>query len=140
MRLKTIEITALAILAAAALLFGCGKSMNEKSLYWHGELWDGMNRMAFTLQDLGFELRTVDTDKGVIVAESPAAGGEEREGETGKPYRIVVQFPGDPALPIKVGASQPEDQEPTPKKLREMVSKIKERFVWYAGTHVEVTE
>ncbi len=126
-----------------ALTCACGRTAKQKDLYWHGELWDGMNRMVFTLEDLGFQLRTVDTDRGMIVAEmgldvkSPAEGADD--GAPGM-CRVMIQFPDDPSQPIEIDAARSQGLGDTSPSLEELVSKITKRFSWYAGSRVDVRD
>jgi hypothetical protein len=125
------------------LTCACGRTPKQKDLYWRGELWDGMNRMVFTLEDLGFRLRTVDTDRGMIVAEmesdeeSPAKGADD--GARGM-CRIMIQFPDDPTQPIQIDAARPQGLGDASPSLEELVSKITKRFAWYAGSRVDVRD
>lgn len=134
---------ACALAVCWALAAGCTKSVKHQDIFWHGELWDGMNRMVFALEDLGFKIETVDTDKGTIVA-SLGPAEDQRSGEPasgqGETYRILVQFPKEPDQPILVSAAQPKGQAADPSTMRKMVAKISDRFAWYGGTRAEARE
>ncbi len=142
--MKSMKKTAFSMtFLSLVLMCACAKTVKQKDLYWRGELWDGMNRMVFTLEDLGFKLRRVDTDRGMIVAEMeldvepPAEGADD---SARGPCRIVIQFPDDPNQPILIDAARPEglrDASPSPE---ELVSEITERFAWYGGSRVEVRD
>jgi hypothetical protein len=131
------------LLASLVLGVSCSRSAKHREIFWHGELWDGMNRMVFTLEDLGFKIESVDTEKGTIVAGLGPPSKEEPSGRSGGEegtYRILVQFPKTPDLPIAVSAAQPGTSTADSSRLRKMVSKISKRFAWYAGNRGKVQE
>ena len=137
------EITFTLMILTLALLSACGRATRQKDLFWRGELWDGMNRMVFTLQDLGFELQTVDSDKGLIVAEMSSSKGQRSNdagGDAGKICRILIQFPEASDHPIRISAALPQRQDTDSAVLKEWVSEISKRFAWYGGAHVEVRD
>jgi hypothetical protein len=128
--------------AALVLSAGCSRSAKRQQIFWHGELWDGMNRMVFTLQDLGFKIESVDTERGTIVAGLGPPPKEEsgKASEEAGTYRILVQFPKSPDLPISVSAAQPGGSTANSSKMRKMVSEITKRFAWYAGGRAKAQE
>lgn len=156
-------IAALALASLLALV-GCGGPPRQKTIYWHGERWDGMNRMVFALQDLGWHLDTVDTETGRIVATMPRdvsgdSGAQGPGGDVGEPdaagreapappdeagmaaerfYSIVIQFPQDPGTPVAIGPADGGDSAYQSKKFLRLLSEITRRFEWYGGSSVEV--
>ena len=138
-------ITLLFVLGAIVVLAaGCGGPSREKAVYWRGEMWDGMNRMVFALQDLGWHIDTVDTDEGRIVASRPREGAgrpdteDDPEAAAGDFFSILVQFSEDPNTPIAIGPEDQGDEDYPTAKLLRMISKITKRFEWYGGKSVEV--
>jgi hypothetical protein len=144
LRAATIAITLILVLSA-----GCAGPAQQKTIYWRGEMWDGLNRMVFALQDLDWHLDTVDTDSGRIVASRAreGRGGSEAErpdsaGESlaapGDFYRIIVQFPEGGDTPVSIRPEDQNDEAYRSGKFLRMIGDIKKRFEWYGGKSVEV--
>lgn len=146
------------LLFSLFLAASCAGPPKQKTLYWRGEMWDGMNRMVFALQDLGWHLDTVDTDNGKIIASiprdnggggtvtgGPGAGGDpefaaDPDTAASDSYRILIRFSEAPNVPISIGPMNPGDESYRNSKYLRMISDITKRFEWYGGKSVEVSD
>jgi hypothetical protein len=124
------------LLIVMILMSACGGPPKEKTVYWRGEMWDGMNRLVFALQDLGWHVDTVDTDSGRILACRARDGGDEKAADDF--YRILVQFSENPDIPVTIGPEEPGDEAYQTTGFLRKISEITKRFEWYGGTSVEV--
>lgn len=142
-----LKLISLLVLPAILVLVGCGKQTTRLDLYWPYDMWDGMNRMVFALEDLGYEIYSVDTDNGRIMARwwpseenrSPESGFDSR-----RAIELYVQFPIDPDAPILIDDIPPGQGYwgISDKRLRKMVEEIAEKFRRFGGfvEEVEVKE
>lgn len=129
------------VLISLVLVTCCGLTQKHRDLHWHGETWDGMNRMVFSLQDLGWHVENVDTDNGTIVATRPLRGGDAKAGgQAGNVFRILIQFPEGAEFPITVSPDGREDDASSTPEFQRMVHDITKRFIWYGGNSLEVRE
>jgi hypothetical protein len=110
-------------------------------------MWDGMNRMVFALEDLGYEIYSVDTDNGRIMARlwpSEEKRSPESEFDSRRAIELYIQFPIDPDAPILIDDIPPSRGYwgISDKRLREMVEEIAEKFRRFGGfvEEVEVKE
>lgn len=104
-----------------------------------------MNRMTFALEELGYELVQVDTDNGTIVVRrwpAQADSGASSAFRSRRPYELVIQFPGDPELPITIAEIRPEPPlfGLGERELQRIVDEIAVKFRQFGGVVKEVTK
>ena len=128
-----------------ALIVGlaCSRAMTRHELYWPYELWDGMNRMTFALEELGYELVMVDTERGTILARRwPAERdrGSLSGVDAKRPCEFIIQFPSDPAMPITIAEKRPEPPlfGLGDKDLQRIIGEIAAKFHKFGGVVEEV--
>jgi hypothetical protein len=136
----TLSLLALSIVVGAS---GCSQKTTRLDLYWPHDLWDGMNRMVFALEELGYELYSVDTDDGTIMARHWPTE-DERAQLTGfdsrRPLQLWIHFPYDADSPIVIKEILPESgiRGLSEKNLQERINTIAEKFQQFGGVVVEV--
>ena len=134
-------------LPAILVLVGCSKHTTRLDLYWPYDMWDGMNRRVFALEELGYEIYSVDTDNGTIMARrwpSEEDRSPESRFDSRRAIELYIQFPIDPDTPILIDDIPPAQGYwgISDKQLREMVEEIAEKFRRFGGfvEEVEVKE
>jgi hypothetical protein len=125
------------------LAVGCSPKTTRLDLYWPHDLWDGMNRMVFALQELGYEIRTVDTDNGTILARKQPQPDEPRTlpgVHSRVPYELVIQFPVNPKEPILIrqAPAGSRSSDLGEKDLQKVVNAIARKYQEFGGVVVEV--
>lgn len=125
------------------IVLGCSQKTTRLDLYWPYDLWDGMNRMVFALEELGYELYSVDTDNGTIMARQWPTQDKRAEltgFDSRRPCELWIHFPFDAETPIVIREIVPESGLAglSQKNLQKRINVIAEKFRQFGGVVVEV--
>jgi len=125
------------IVVLMVMLVGCGTPMTKTGVLWNGTSLDAVDKMLFTLEDLGYDILNVHKADGIILAQKVTtveSFGAMGSSQSPKPFKVSISVheQGEKVL-LNITITQPGEFMSPVNETKMLTNKIINKFKEYAG-------